>query len=374
MRVAYFVHDLSDPAVSRRVRMLQAGGAQVVLFGFRRNSEPVASVAGAAAVDLGRTHDLRLASRVVSVLRALLGVHTWSRRLTGSEVILARNLEMLLLARAALRAAEPEATLNYELLDVHRLLVSRTWLGAGLRAIEDDLLHETDLVLISSPAFAAGYFEPWRRPVKRLLTVENKVFEPGDSLPAARIVRTSGPPWRIGWYGMLRCQRSLDMLCALARSASGLVQVDIRGRPTYGLFDDFDKQVADVPNLTFSGPYNPADIPELYGSAHFAWSIDFFEEGLNSSWLLPNRLYEGQLFGAVPIALRDVETGRWLARRGAGLLLDDPEVELLPTLTALTPQSYLQLAERTADIPRGDLMSGRAECEALVRALGRASA
>jgi len=375
VRVAYFVHDLSDPAVRRRVQMLQTAGADVALVGFRRNSEPIASFSGAAVIDLGRTHDLRLFSRAVSVAGALLRVREWSKPLVGSDVILARNLEMLLLARAARRATAPGASLNYELLDVHRLLVGRTAVGACLRALEGDLLRDTELVLVSSPGFVTHYFKGWSRPVKRTLVLENKVFEPGYSSSPSPLVRggVNGPPWRIGWYGMLRCQRSLDLLCALAREGDGLVQVDVRGRPTYAAFRDFDAQVASVPNLTFGGAYKPADIPDLYSQVHFTWTIDFFEEGLNSAWLLPNRLYEGQLFGAVPIALKRVETGRWLARRHAGLLLDDP-VELLPQLRALTSQAYLALAQATADIPRADLICGPADCEALVRELsGRAS-
>jgi succinoglycan biosynthesis protein ExoL len=370
VRIAYFVQDLSDPAVGRRVQMLQAGGADIVLFGFRRNGPLVASVAGAPAVDLGRTHDLRLVSRVVSVMGALLGVRAWCKPLGGVDAILARNLEMLLLARAARCAAARQATLNYELLDVHRLLVSRSTVGACLRAIEGDLLRDTDLALVSSPAFVADYFEAWSRPIRRTLVLENKVFQPSPSPPRSTPARIGDPPWRIGWYGMLRCQRSLDLLCALARDGNGLVQVDIRGRPTYGAFNDFDAQVANAPNLTFGGPYRPADVPDLYAAAHFTWAIDFFEQGLNSSWLLPNRLYEGQLFGAVPIAMRQVETGRWLARRHAGLLLDDP-VELLSRLRAISPQAYLELGRRTAEIPRNDLVSGISDCVDLVRALSR---
>ena len=33
-KIVYFVHDLSDPSVHRRVRMLVAGGAAVTLIGF----------------------------------------------------------------------------------------------------------------------------------------------------------------------------------------------------------------------------------------------------------------------------------------------------------------------------------------------------
>jgi len=120
---------------------------------------------------------------------------------------------------------------------------------------------------------------------------------------------------------MLRCQKSLSILSALAATSGGRVEVVLRGRPARSAFNDFDAVVAKSPGLTFGGPYVAADLPELYGGVHFTWAIDYFEEGLNSSWLLPNRLYEGAVYGAPPVALAQVETGRWLARHGVGVTL-----------------------------------------------------
>jgi len=57
-KIVYFNHDLSDPAVQRRIRMLLAGGAAVTAIGFQRSSEPVAAaIEGIVSVDLGRTAD-----------------------------------------------------------------------------------------------------------------------------------------------------------------------------------------------------------------------------------------------------------------------------------------------------------------------------
>jgi succinoglycan biosynthesis protein ExoL len=132
---------------------------------------------------------------------------------------------------------------------------------------------------------------------------------------------------------------------------------------------DFDAQVAAAPGVTFHGAYDPSELPTIYAGVHFVWAIDYFEEGLNSDWLLPCRLYEGQLYGAVAIALRGVESGRWLADRGAGLLLDDPEREFGPALAAMNAEAYAELVRRTAAVPLADLACDRNECEALVRAL-----
>src|SRR5580693_5206473 len=91
-RIAYFVHDLSDSAVHRRVRMLVAGGAAVTPIGFRRRTEPVSDIEGIAAIDLGRTDDGRLARRLLSVAGALMTAGRLAAVLAGADVILARNL------------------------------------------------------------------------------------------------------------------------------------------------------------------------------------------------------------------------------------------------------------------------------------------
>ena len=98
MRIAYFVHDLNDPAVAKRVWMLQGAGAEVRLAGFRRTAAPVDSVAGLKPLDLGRTQDARLLSRIGSVLRNLLAAPGRRRWMEGCEIVLARNLEVLAVA------------------------------------------------------------------------------------------------------------------------------------------------------------------------------------------------------------------------------------------------------------------------------------
>ncbi|MDF9789578.1 hypothetical protein M2440_000279 [Methylorubrum extorquens] len=71
VRIAYFVHDLNDPAVRRRIRMFKAGGAEIYLAGFRRGL-PVTSIEGVPAHDLGRTADGRFLKRVAATAWAAL--------------------------------------------------------------------------------------------------------------------------------------------------------------------------------------------------------------------------------------------------------------------------------------------------------------
>jgi succinoglycan biosynthesis protein ExoL len=90
-RIAYFAHDLSDPSVHRRVRMLICGGSIVVPIGFRRTPEAPTAVEGVGAVDLGRTGDGMLARRALSVAGALIKLERIAEHIRGCDVILARN-------------------------------------------------------------------------------------------------------------------------------------------------------------------------------------------------------------------------------------------------------------------------------------------
>lgn len=352
MSITYLVHDLADPAVARRVSMLQRGGADIDLFGFRRSAEAPDRVAGVKARDLGQTQDGRFIARILSVAKARTTVGGWGRGFRDGKTVLARNLEMLYLAVAARRRFAPDNPLFYELLDIHRLMLGDGASGRMLRRLEAALLRDCDGVIVSSPAFEREYLRRHYRDLPPVLLWENKVMPPalmertgpsprpfaGPDLPPP----PAGRPWRIGWFGAIRCRRSLNALAAIARRHPGLIEVDIRGRVTEAMGGDFQEIVDTTPGLHYFGPYRyPDDLSTIYGRVHFVWAIDFYEAGFNSTWLLPNRLYEGGYCRRVPIALAAVETGRWLARRNLGFLLgDDLEPATEALLTGMTPAQY----------------------------------
>ena len=343
--IAYLVHDLGDAAVARRIEALQAGGARVALAGFYRRAAP-GQVAGTPARALGRSRDGRLAARALLVLRRLIAPGALRRDVRRSDLVIARNLEMLLLAAVVARRGQ---RIVYECLDIHRSMLGTGLAARMLRLIERRLLARSALTIVSSPAFERDYFrarQGWRGAVA---LVENKVAV----VPAPELATdnaTTGP-WVIGWFGMLRCRRSLAILAGLAARSQGRVRVLIAGLPSSDIFPDFPAAVARMPHVEYAGPYRPADLPRLYGRVHFAWCIDYFEEGLNSRWLLPNRLYESLAHGAVPVALEGVETGRWLAAQGVGLRLPDGEA-MGPVLTNMTAGRHAELAAAARALPR----------------------
>lgn len=372
--IGLLAHDLSDPAIGRRIRMLEAGGASVKIAGFLRGDGRPGDLAAHSPLCLGQTHDARLAQRSAGIARVLLTrMGELKQHLDGIDVLIARNLEMLVLAARLVRVMRPRPRLVYECLDIHRLLTAPGFVGAAIRRIERIAGRDVDLVVTSSPAFVSNHLG---RGVfaGRTMIVENKVPAFGSETPQAAAGTPPGPPWRIGWFGILRCRRSLELLTELARRAEGRVEVVLRGRPSPAIFPDLAGELDGCPNIVFKGAYDGArDLAQIYEEVHFAWCIDFYEEGGNSRWLLPNRLYESAYHRTVPVALGRDETGRFLRRHEMGVVLDEAAPDgLLATFGGFDAADYAAQTARLDALPRSVWSTDPAECRRLVKALAAA--
>ena len=295
------------------------------------------------------------------------------------DVIIARNLETLALAEQASTIFGGGIPYVYECLDIHRLLLDKGMKGRVMRGAQKHFGRNASLLITSSLAFVEHFFKPRSGLDLPILLLENKVLaldsQPVSAPPQPRPPK-EGQPWRIGWFGAIRCRKSLAILLDFARRMEGRVEIVLRGRPAHGEFEDFEAEVKAAPHVEFHGAYrNPEDLAAIYGEVQFTWAIDFFEEGLNSDWLLPNRLYEGGLHGAVPIALASTETGRFVASRDIGVTLGQATPEALEALfNGMTQARYVQLFDKLTEVDRGQWVTDPADCRALVArlsALGR---
>ena len=364
MKVGYLVWNLNDAAVERRCRMLEIGGAEVRLAGFTRDDELRPFAAARDPLHLGRLKDSAMVERTVSALKQVAMPARLKEYFRSSDVIIARNLEQLAIARRIVG----NRPLVYECLDIHRLLVEKSLAARAVQAVESSLLPRADMLLTSSPAFLRNHFDakPVGGPCR---IVENKLLiEPGMTVPKPSGCPPLPPagPLTIGWFGALRCHRTFAVLAALAERSEGGIEVLICGRPSPVELPDFEARVAACPGVTFTGAYSYSDLPDLYGRCHFAWTIDWFEEGLNSKWLLPNRIYEALAHGVVPIALQDVEIGAWLARHDTGLLVESGE-DATRKLLAMSGDEYREMHRRALSVDRADLIADEKDCRELVR-------
>ncbi len=366
MRLLYLAHDLDDAAIWRRVAMLRQGGATVDVAGFRRGDVALPH----PAIVLGQTANARMMARAGSVLRQRASVHPGLLALPRPDAILARNLEMLAIGvplRARLSHGRP-LPLVYEVLDIHRLMLGDGAVPRTLRRIERTLCRDVDGLLVSSPAFVRAYFEPFGQFGGPVTLVENKVF--GD-VPDAVDTAAAADALRIGWFGILRCAVSLQLLDAVTRMRPGAIRVSLRGRPALDAMPDFHDVVAANPDLHYDGPYTyPDDLAAIYGAVDLAWLVDRYDAGQNSDWLLPNRLYESGLNGVPPIGLAGTEVANWMRAQGIGLVLDTTAPDsVAQALHAVTPERLAALRQAQIAKPHGTWVTDERECLALTSSI-----
>lgn len=370
--IAFFGHDAGDAAVRRRIRGFREDGLSVTGFTMRRGDPADRDWDN---VDLGRTFDGAWLQRVKAIFRGARLAAARRDLLASADIIYARNLDMLATAFLAKRHARLKTPVIYEALDIHRLLTRKDPIGFIFRRIEGALLRRTRRLVVSSPAFLVHHFEKHHRGQFTATVIENRLaagVDPGPrpSLDVPPDATHAGPPLRLGWIGILRCRRSLDLLLDSARRLGPKLAIDLHGVPALTEIPDFHDRVRGLANVTFHGRYrSPEDLSRIYAGLDVVWAGDFMEAGYNSLWLLPNRLYEGGYFAVPPIAPAGTQTAAWAEARGVGFPLAEDLADTLPRLLERLGAEPAPIRERRARLlalPAATFVAERGELARLI--------
>ena len=332
-RIAFFGHDAADAAVRRRVKSFVGDGLEVTGFMMRRrDSDPEWE-----NVDLGKTRDGAFLQRIAQVFKGARKAAAHREKLADADLIYARNLDMLACAFLAKRYAKLDTPVIYESLDVHRLLVREDIVGRTVRFLERSLLKRSRALVVSSPGFIKNHFERYYAGQYKAYLVENRLSADAAFGPRPRgeVCSESAASKKItlGWVGNLRCQRSFNLLCALADAFPHAVEVHLHGLPARTEIPVFEPEIDARQNVRYFGSYqSPEDLSGIYASLDVVWAGDFMEAGYNSVWLLPNRIYEGGYYATPSIAPAGTETAAWLQRHGCGFVVEEPLETELPKL------------------------------------------
>ena len=326
-------------------------------------------------IDLGRTFDGAYRQRAAAIRRGARLAAEHRDLLASADVIYARNLDMLATAFLARKQAGLQTPIIYEALDVHRLLTRKDPVGLAFRRLEGALLARTKGLVVSSPGFLRNHFEPHHRGRYTPFIIENRLAAGGNYGPRPTRTTPRSGPLQLGWIGMLRCWRSLELLQQVAHEVGPAVHVHLHGVPALTEIPDFHERVKGIANLTFHGRYrSPEDLAGIYGGLDIVWAGDFMEAGFNSSWLLPNRLYEGGYFGVPSIAPAGTQTASSIEARGVGFTLEEDLATTLPDLVRALAGNASPIAVRRKlllDLPASTFVAQRGELADMIdKALG----
>ncbi|MEL6641715.1 MAG: glycosyl transferase [Pseudomonadota bacterium] len=348
-KLAVFGTDAAEAAQVKRMDSYLACGFDVQGFMMRRANMNTDFEPFWNNLHLSDVDNENQLGRMWAVAKSIPKVIANRHLLRGTDIIVARNLDMLMIAAIAQKLAPTaKPRLIYECLDINNLMTGTGLKNRLFRWIERRLLTQTDTLMVSAPAFVDNYFAPVQGWTGKTVLVENKIWVNNPQelpRPTVHSVKDRPPisadnPLILGWIGTLRCQQSLDLLVAAAQALGPNVQIAMHGVVHYHAVPDFDATIAAHPNLVFHGPYAyPKGLAEVYDSCDLVWSQDMWQWGTNSTWLLPNRIYEASYFGCPSIAVAGTGTGDRVSA-GLGWAIPEPSadalVSFLPSLTADT--------------------------------------
>ncbi len=372
-RIAFFAHERGDARVRKRIAALCRSGWNVAGFTFHRVRDKADTPPDWENIHLGTTYNRRYLQRLLAFAGAVLALWRHRDRLADCGVVYAVNTDNALLSLLGMFLCGRRVPLVLELADIQPAMTGPGVRSRIFRRIERLVLDRTALLVTTSPGFVSEYFLPVQQYRGEVFMLENKVY-PSEGLcpdPAAETVPAQGGrPWVVGCFGAFRCRRTLELMGELSACLPGRVVFVLRGYPAGTIAGDFHGLIENRPGIGFGGPYSyPDDLSLMYSGVDFNWAFDESDPGGNSAWLLPNRIYEGALFGVPAIGADATETGKWIRDRGLGWTFGEPLGESLAAFfQSLETRDWTGVRERCLSHPRRDFV-GEDDYAALSRAL-----
>ena len=355
--IAFFAHERGDARVVKRITALQDQRRKVIGFTFHRARDKSDAEPKWENIHLGTTYNRRYFQRLWAFLKSIMVLWSHRERLGECGLIYVINTDNAVLALLGRFLVGRKIPIVLELADIQPIMAGQGLVSRALRWVERWVLQRVVLLVTTSPCFVREYFQPIQQYSGEVFLLENKVY-PSRYLPKQMTQDldhpvANGQPWIIGYFGALRCRRSLEMMRWLAEELAGRVKFVLRGYPAGTIADEFDELLGDVPGLGFGGSYfYPGELAEMYAEVDFNWAFDMSDPAGNSAWLLPNRIYEGGCFGVPALGAKTTETGLWIEQRANGWTFAEPISETLKEFfTSLEVSEWCAVKRRCVEYP-----------------------
>ena len=226
-----------------------------------------------------------------------------------------------------------------------------------MRLIERTALRRADLVVTVTQDMVDGYFRDTQRLRNvRYAVIENRVDpqETPDSIERDRQPETDDA-LTIGYFGVIRCERSWEALLSAARQAQGRIRVIVRGIPL-GM-PDFEQQCAEAEYVTYGGSFiSPDDLPQMYADVDMVWAAYLHGES-NARWARSNRYFEAGYFRKPVFVQQDTRDGDAVADSHTGMLVDLHDIEgTAQAILRVTPTDVVRWSDAVESRPVEDFV------------------
>lgn len=352
MNITFILPVTSHPRHWKRIKLLEKLGCNNKVLAFERKYIPI-NKNSKDYIIIGKLEHKKYYKRILPFVKAFA---TIKNSMKYSDVTYVFGMDMLLFGWVASLFVNKKNKIVYEVGDIRSIFIGNNIQSIFFRWIERFLIKRIDLLVVTSKAYVTEYYEKIQG-IKgvRYIVIENKLNAEWDLKKIKNTNNISKDDIiRIGYFGVIRCQRSWQILKKVAYDGKGRIQLYIRGI-TMGI-DNLDKEANETPNINYDGPYLvPDDLPSIYNNVDLVWSCYPYQGKSvgNWCWARANRFYESCYFKKPMVAQIDTQDGKMVNKLGLGICVNLSDIDgTVNRILKITRKELYQWRKNLSELPQ----------------------
>lgn len=261
------------------------------------------------------------------ILQILLAFPKIIKSIKNTDAIYVFEIDMLIIAYIInLIFIGRNFIIIYEIGDIQPIKMKKTLLGKIVRGIEKYLVKRVDKMIVTSKDYMFGYYKDiLNLNINEInyQVIENKIDKNNVKKENSLINNNNPDKITIGYFGVLRCERSWEILKNIALLGNDSFEIYVRGyimKP-----DSIKTDSKKYNNIKFEGPYTaPSELSEIYNSVDIIWAcFPYRNKDIgNWKWARTNRFYESCYFNKPMIVQKGTQDSKVVEENDLGISLD----------------------------------------------------
>ncbi|MFI1772645.1 hypothetical protein [Thalassobellus citreus] len=276
--------------------MLKKGGFNVRVAAFQRDYHQ-GRMPDCEVKILGKISHGKFLLRIFKIIYALPILRA---EIKDCKIIYASGSDMAYMAVIASFGLRKKIVL--ETGDIRKIQVKSGIKGFFIRKIDAFFLSRCSLLIATAKGFVDEYYRKWLKTNVPSLILENKL----EHNYFANTIKPNNNKITIGYFGLLRCHWSWQVLKKLAQENSDKIEIIVAGYPINSI--DLFTESKEINSINYLGEYkSPEDLPSLYGKVDIVWACYPFPKKTewNWKWARTNRYYESLCYKKPMISLEN---------------------------------------------------------------------
>lgn len=358
LRILSVLPVLGQPRHSKRIAMLKQADFVVEAVAFERDYHS-GRLPDCPVEYLSKIAHGRYLQRIFKIVTAFPVMRRAIRR---NHMVYAFGPDMALAAIIASLGLDRPVIL--EVGDIQNWQVTSGMKGLLTRLLDRYVVNSSRLLVATAPGFVDGYYREWLHTRTPALVLENKLegsMAEADQVKNAislKGIPKVDRPLRIGYFGLLRCDWSWQVLEALALSMPAEVEIVVAGCPMNPV--DLPERAKKLSNVEFRGEYrSPQDLPAIYCDVDLVWAAYPSPEDSDPNWrwaqliCRSNRFYESCFFKKPIISVTGSGDADEAERYGIGMIICDQSIKMVVNeLSRITSDDIYGWQDNLSKLPR----------------------